>query len=123
MARLLLLALLTGCAHYQWKPDGMDTDWYRWVKVPHAEFPARCGFQARAGFMQGGACAVRLQAGVVMPGDTNLHTGERAKTADAGRVCIIFGTMDEDEAKRMTDADGMDLWAHELRHCAGHNHQ
>lgn len=124
MKAAILAAFLTGCAtHYQWRPDGMETDWYRWVKVPHSEFPAKCGFQARAGFMEGGACALRLQVGVVMPGDVSVATGAIATGAGAGRVCIIFATMDEEEAKRMRDADGMELRAHELKHCRGENHQ
>jgi hypothetical protein len=121
----LALLVLTGCANYQWFQTGLQSDWYRWEIVPKQGFKERCGFMAPSAWNGGGACVVRLQQGVVMPGDKNLHSGEVAKDRSIGKLCVVIATMSEEEAKRMADWEGSrSLWEHEvIEHCAaGLNH-
>ena len=121
--KLVILLLLTGCASYAWRYDGQVTDFYRWKVVSRAEFPHVCGFVAPDGWNSGGACAIRVQNGMITPTDKRLATGEPYGKDGVGRVCIIVGTMSEEEAKRMRDWDGaMSLRDHEIRHCGGWIH-
>jgi len=118
----VLALLLTGCASYTWTDGGQMTDWLRWEVVPREGFQARCGFLAPTHAQAGAACAVRLQNGIVMPGDRNIHTGEVATERSIGRLCVVIATMTEDEARRML-ADDRSLWEHEMAHCVGLNHE
>ena len=128
------LLALAGCGSiqlapnaYEWyRDDSVRSVWYRWQKVDRADFKQFCGVLAPDGFNGGGACALRMAAGVVQPGDKNIYTGVVAKTRFERPLCIIFATMDENEAKRMLDKYGdRDLWSHEvIEHCQkGLNHR
>lgn len=130
MARWLAIGLalaLSGCAlrpPYIWIADGQVTDWYRWEQIPREHFPAMCGFLPPDGFNAGGACAIRIREGIVKPGDRAVSGDAVAGSTFPGRLCVIVGTMDAGEAKRMLDATGEDtLFDHELRHCRGWVHR
>ena len=122
--KYLLLLLLTGCTSYAWVYDGQVTDYYRWVRIERETFPLTCGFVPPDGFNSGGACAIRLKEGVVMPSDKDLATGVLAGEYKVAPLCVIHGTMTEEEAGRMRDKYGeMALDEHEKRHCRGWVHQ
>ena len=114
---------LQGCAGYNWIYDGQVATYYRWIVVERETFPLVCGFIPPDGYNSGGACAIRLQQGIVMPGDKELtgkvYEGERK----VGKLCVIQATMSEIEASRMLDKFGeIPLDEHERKHCQGWIH-
>lgn len=129
---LLLLALalacwleltLQGCAitrgHYTWfRAEGAHvSDFYRWERVDRAAMPLVCGYLPA----DQGACALQLRNGIVRGGKT--LDGAPSAFEGEGAICIIFGTMDESEARRMMAMDGeMTMHRHELKHCHGWRH-
>ena len=132
MTRYLLALLLAGCVQlapnaYEYFEDGHGkTDYYRWTVVQPDEFRHLCGFIAPSTFNGGGACAIRLQQAVIQPGDRSIYTRIPVKKAKDGRLCVVFSTVSEGEAKRMMDKyNERDLWSHEVvMHCQlGLNHR
>ncbi len=132
MKPIILALLLAGCVQlapnaYEYFEDGHGkTDFYRWTVVAREDFPHRCGFLAPSAWNGGGACAIRLQQAVVQPGDRSIYTRIAVKQAKEGRLCIVYATMSENEAKRMLDKyQERDLWSHEVvMHCQlGLNHR
>lgn len=116
-----LALLLAGCASYEWRQTDYRADAYRWLTVNPTEIRSRCGFTPPNGFNSGGACAIRLQGGLILATDTPLDGA--ARTDRAGRLCVIFASVTEEEAKRMRDWDGgKSLHRHELDHCDGWEH-
>lgn len=123
-ALALLLLLLAGCSvtyrpnAYEWYADAQPSEYYRWQVV---DDPALCG-RPMSDAANGWACAIRLNAGVIRPGDKRID-GEPV-TAEEGRLCVIFASMPEDEAKRTPSRwESRSLWEHEMAHCAGYAHR
>lgn len=123
-ALALLLLLLAGCAvtyrpnAYEWYQDMPPSDYYRWEVLDGL---SPCG-GAAAGGWTGWACAIRLSRGVILPGDKRIDGG--AVNAEEGRLCIIYSTMSEEEAKRVQSKwEQRSLFAHEMQHCAGYAHR
>lgn len=122
-----IVALLAGCGavqlapnSYEWfRDNSVKSVWYRWKKVDRDAFLNFCGFVAPDHFNGGGACAIRVAVGAVNPGDRNIYTGEVARKRMEKPLCLVFATMDEEEAKRMLDKFGeRDMWSHEVvMHC------
>ena len=128
LALAVLAVLLSGCVtlpRYEWYPSGRaPSDYYRWTVIDRASFPLVCGFIPPDGFNGGGACAIQLNQGIVQPGDKTLNgQSEYSGPRFEGKLCVIFGTMSESDAGRMSamDRDGS-LRSHELRHCYGFLH-
>ena len=122
--RYLLALLLAGCAvtyrpnAYERYQDMPPSEYYRWEVV---DDPALCG-RPIADAWRGWACAIRLSQGVIRPGDKRID-GQPVKVEE-GRLCIIFASMSEDEAKRAPSRwESRSLFAHELEHCNGRNHR
>jgi len=123
--RYLLALLLAGCAvtyrpnAYEWYADMPPSEYYRWEVV---DDPELCG-RTVADAWNGWACApVRLNAGVIRPGDKRIWGGP--VWVEEGRLCIIFASMDEYEAQRVQERlDTRSLWEHEMAHCDGWNHR
>ena len=122
--RLLLALLLSGCVvtyrpnAYEWYADAAPSDYYRWEVVDDL---ALCG-RAMADSWTGWACAIRLSQGVIRPGDKRIDGGP--VTAEEGRLCVIFSSMSEEEAKRVPSKwETRSLWDHEMQHCAGYAHK
>jgi len=125
MTRYLLALLLAGCAvtyrpnAYEWYADMPPSEYYRWEVV---DDPALCGRPIADAWLSGWACAIPLNAGVIRPGDKRIDGQPVA--AEEGRLCVIFASMSEDEAKRTPSRwESRSLWAHEMEHCAGRAHR
>ena len=123
--KLLLAILLSGCAvtyrpnAYEWYADMPASDYYRWEVV---DDPALCGRPIADAWLSGWACAIRLTAGVIRPGDKRIDGGP--VNAEEGRLCVIFASMSEEEAmQRRSKWEQRSLFAHEMDHCEGLNHR
>lgn len=122
---MILLALLAGCANvgYQWRREGIVADYYRWIVTGTDEFALSCGFIPPDRSKGYAACAIRLNKGIVMPADRRIDSGEVAGKRFQAPLCVVYGTLDEEEARRMW-VDGESLFDHEvMRHCRGEVHQ
>lgn len=132
MRPLFYALLLSGCAllppnSYEWfRDDSAKSVWYRWKVVERAAFKNFCGRLTPDTILDpvtdangDGACALRIALGAVLPGDRNIYTGEVATARIERPLCIVFATMSEESAKRMTDRfRERDLWSHEVEmHC------
>ena len=124
MTRYLLALLLAGCAvtmrpnAYEWYADMPPSEYYRWEVV---DDPELCG-RTVADAWNGWACAIRLSAGVIRPGDKRIDGGP--VTAEEGRLCVIFSSMSEEEAmQRRAKWEARSMWHHEMQHCAGYAHR
>ena len=97
--------LLSGCAilppDYEWRQVYPPSLSYEWNIVPASDLHKVCGINPAA-MPALGACAIRL----VGP-----------------RKCVVFSRYTEDHAKLLHAGDGIDLFAHEMKHCAGMDHQ
>lgn len=123
--KLLLALLLAGCTvtyrpnANEWYADMAPSDYYRWEVV---DDPALCGRPIADAWLSGWACAIRLNAGVIRPGDRRIDG--QPVTAEEGRLCVIFASMPEDDARRLPSKWGTrSLRAHEMEHCNGRNHR
>ena len=124
IAILVLAVLLSGCItmpRYEWflDPHQGPMDFYRWQVVEREDMIYRCHQEPQKGREL--ACVFRLNDGAILPGDKTLD-GKPAQVA-AGRLCVIFATHSEDEAKQLPafDYEGTHF-DHELRHCRGWLH-
>lgn len=124
MTRYLLALLLAGCAvtmrpnAYEWYADMPPSEYYRWEVV---DDPELCG-RPVVDSWNGWACAIRLSRGVIRLGDKRIDGGP--VTAEEGRLCVIFASMDEETAKRVPSKwEQRSLFAHEMQHCAGYAHR
>lgn len=125
MKPIILALLLAGCAvtyrpnAYEWYADMPPSEYYRWEVV---DDPELCG-RTVADAWNGWACApVRLNAGVIRPGDKRIDGGP--VTAEEGRLCVVFASMSEETAKRVQSKwETRSLFAHEMQHCAGYAHR
>lgn len=123
-ARYLLALLVAGCAvtmrpnAYEWHADTPPSEYYRWQVV---DDPELCG-RPVADSWNGWACAHPLNAGVIRQGDKRIDGGP--VTAEEGRLCVIFASMPEDDARRLPSKwETRSLWDHEMKHCAGYAHR
>lgn len=102
---LFYAALLSGCAmlppDYEWRQGYPPSLSYEWNVVPASDLHKVCGINPAA-MPALGACAIRLQG---------------------PRKCLIYSKYSEDTAKRLHAGDGIDLHAHEMKHCNGMDHQ
>ena len=123
MIALLLAIVLSGCVttRYEWRREGIVADYYRWVVLSRRDFPLACGFIPPDTRGSWGACAVRLKQGVVLPTDKEIATGIADGEYKVAPLCLIYGTLDEEEARRMW-IDGESARDHEVRHCRGEVH-
>lgn len=124
MRSAIALLLLSGCSvtylpnAYEWYADAQPSEYYRWQVV---DDPALCG-RPMSDSMHGWACTIRLSQGVIRNGDKRIDGGP--VTAEEGRLCIVFASMSEDEAKRVRAKwETRSLFAHEMAHCAGLNNR
>lgn len=107
MRPLFYALLLSGCAililppDYDWKQVYQPSLSYEWNVVPAQDLHKVCGINPAA-MPALGACAIRLQG---------------------PRKCLIYSKYSEDTAKRLHAGDGIDLHAHEMKHCNGMDHQ
>ncbi len=120
LTSIALAALLSGCAMFP--ADRQDsTTWikvaeplpYVWQVVPESELMARCSFK----FIKGeAACAIRIKDG------------------PNGPYCLILSSITEQQAARTfvysptgavrsLDGKAETLADHEIKHCAGFNHE
>jgi len=118
IAVTVLIVLLSGCVtmpRYEWYADPHQgpMDYYRWQVVERSTMPYVCGFLPA----EQGACAVRLNQGVLQATDKPLRPGLPAPSGE-GKLCVILATMPEADAHKLPAKDWeMSLHAHELRHC------
>lgn len=122
---LLVLFAITGCAtfRYEWQQVRKSSEFYYWERVNPSAFSLVCGFRPQSGFRSGGACALQTT-------NSPLHDYKRVDghgtsgNQREGNLCLIFATMDENEARRLLAFDELEtLYEHELRHCKGWIHQ
>lgn len=100
------LLLLSGCAvlppDYEWHRTSMlPATSYEWNVVRRDDLYKVCGINPPA-MPALGACAFNLQQ---------------------PRKCHIFSHYTEASARVVFSGDGESLWDHEMRHCAGWDHQ
>lgn len=126
MTRYLLALLLAGCAvtmrpnAYEWYADMPPSEYYRWEVV---DDPELCG-RTVADSWNGWACAHRLNAGVIRPGDKRIDGGLIIWLVGEGRLCVIFSSMSEEEAsQRRAKWETRSIFEHEMQHCAGYAHK
>lgn len=118
-----LAMLLSGCvttAHYEWyaDPNQGPMDYYRWVVVERSTMPHVCGYLPA----EHGACAIRLNQGILKPTDKPLREGLPPPSGQ-GKLCIIQATMPEADAHNLPAQDwAMSLHAHEQEHCFSRLH-
>ncbi len=97
--------LLSGCAilppDYEWKQVYPPSLTYEWNVVPASDLHKVCGINPAA-MPSLGACAIRLQS---------------------TRHCVVYSKFTEAQAARLFAGDALDLYAHEMKHCAGFDHQ
>lgn len=128
--------ILAGCGqimlrpaeHYTWRKTQEPMDYYRWVVLPGDQFPHVCGFYTFRnldGKNGDAACVARIKIGLLKHGDREIATGIAPDNPPTvGKLCIVYSTLTEDEANRITDKSGLTTLAqHEVGgHCRGGEH-
>lgn len=122
LAPIAIAALLSGCAMFEVPPGTQDgTTWikvaeplpYRWEVVPASEVAARCSFKYEH---PKNACAIRLRDGPNGPYCLILSS----LTAREAWSTYIYTTTG---AIRTLDKKPETLWAHEMKHRNGYDHE
>ena len=117
LALAVLAVLLSGCVtlpRYEWyvDPNQGPMDFYRWNVTDREMMPYVCGLAPS----ENGACAIRLNQGVILPTDKPLNG--KPVIPGEGKLCVIQATMPEADAHKLPAQDWeMSLFDHELKHC------